>query len=88
MSKNIFYVSNTQTELFPHNKRDYFDQYIDIHSLDYIKHDNIEVAVKSISFDNKQGYNIKPNINQPHFIIIQDKIPEDHIFNKYNEIDR
>ena len=88
MSKNIFYVSNTQTELFPNNKRDHFDQYIDIHSLDYIKHDNIEVAVKSISFDNKQGYNIKPNINQPHFIIIQDKIPEDHIFNKYNEIDR
>ena len=51
MSKNIYYVSNVQTELFPNNKRDQFDQYIDVHNLDYIKHDNIEVAVKSISFD-------------------------------------
>ena len=26
-------------------------------------------------FDNKQCHNIKPNIKQPHLIIIQDKIP-------------
>ena len=88
MSKNIYYVSNVQSELFPNNKRDQFEQYIDIHNLDYIKHDNIEVAIKSISFDNKQCYNIKPNFKQPHFIIIQDKIPEDHIIKKYNEMDR
>ena len=88
MSKNIYYVSNVQSELFPNNKRDQFEQYIDIHNLDYIKHDNIEVAVKSISFDNKQCYNIKPNIKQPHFIIIQDKIPEDHIIKKYNEMEQ
>ena len=51
MSKNIFYVSNTQPELFPQNSRTKFDQYIDINELDYIKYNDLEVAVKSISFD-------------------------------------
>merc|ERR1712030_252738 len=59
MSRNIFYISNVQSELFPHNMQTKFDQYIDVHNLNYIKQgDNIEVAVKAISFDNKQLLNI------------------------------
>ena len=75
MKRNIFYASNTQSELFPHNKRTQFDQYIDIHSLDYIQQNEIEVAVKSISFDNKRCINIEPNISEPHFLIVQE-IPD------------
>ena len=63
MSRNIFYVSNTQTDLFPHNKRTKFDQSIDIHSLDYIQQKDIEVAIKSVSFDNKRCINIDYNIS-------------------------
>ena len=72
MSRNIFYISNVQSELFPHNMRTKFDQYIDVHNLNYIKQgDNIEVAVKAISFDNKQLLNIVPDIYKPHFIFTQ-----------------
>ena len=71
MSKNIFYVSNTQSSLFPNNSRTHFNQYIDINDLDYIKYENIEVAVKSISFDTRQYVDIEANILQPHFMIIQ-----------------
>ena len=75
MKRNIFYASNTQSELFPQNKRTQFDQSIDIHSLDYIQQNEIEVAVKSISFDNKRCINIEPNISEPHFLIVQE-IPD------------
>ena len=75
MKRNIFYASNTQSELFPQNKRTKFDQYIDIHSLDYIQQNEIQVAVKSISFDNKRCINIEPNISEPHFLIVQE-IPD------------
>ena len=75
MSRNIFYVSNTQSQLFPLNTRTQFNQYIDIHHLDYIKENEIEVAVKSIAFDNKKTFHIIPNIKQPHFIIIQETRP-------------
>ena len=72
MRRNIFYASNTQSDLFPQNKRTKFDQSIDIHSLDYIQQNEIEVAVKSISFDNKRCINIEPNISEPHFLIVQE----------------
>ena len=75
MSRNIFYASNTQSQLFPLNTRTQFNQYIDIHHLDYIKENEIEVAVKSIAFDNTKTFNIIPNIKQPHFIIIQETKP-------------
>ena len=72
MRRNIFYASNTQSDLFPQNKRTKFDQSIDIHSLDYIQQNEIEVAVKSISFDNKRCINIEPIIGEPHFLIVQE----------------
>merc|ERR1712208_104246 len=72
MSRNIFYISNVQSELFPHKIRTKFDQYIDVNNLNYIKQDdNTEVVVKAISFDNKQLLNILPDIYKPHFIFTQ-----------------
>ena len=72
MSRNIFYASNTQSELFPYNTRTQFNQYIDVHNLDYIKQDDIEVAIKSIVFNNTQSIHIIPNLKRPHFIIVQE----------------
>jgi hypothetical protein len=72
MSRNIFYASNTQSELFPYNTRTQFNQYIDVHNLYYIKQDDIEVAIKSIAFDNTQSIHLLPNIKQPHFMIVQE----------------
>ena len=72
MSRNIFYASNTQSELFPYNTRTQFNQYVDVHNLDYIKQDDIEVAIKSIAFDNKQSIHILPTIEQPHIMIVQE----------------
>ena len=66
MSKNIFYVSNTQPELFPQNSRTKFDQYIDINELDYIKYNDLEVAVKSISFDTRQYVDIGLDLSLIH----------------------
>ena len=84
MRRNIFYASNTQSDLFPQNKRTKFDQSIDIHSLDYIQQNEIEVAVKSISFDNKRCINIEPIISEPHFLIVQE-IPYKKGTNYFNE---
>ena len=72
MSRNVFYASNTQSELFPYNTRTQFNQYVDVHNLDYIKQDDIEVAIKSIAFDNTQSIHILPTIIQPHFMIVQE----------------
>ena len=75
MSRNIFYASNVQTDLFPNNSRTKFDQYIDINDLNYIK-DDIEVGISKISFDNKQSYLISPDINKPHFMLEQPILPQ------------
>ena len=82
MSRNIFYVSNTQSELFPYNTRSQFNQYVDVHNLDYIKQDDIEVAIKSIAFDNAQSINILPTIEKPHILIVQE-ISEGDLYKQY-----
>ena len=82
MSRNIFYVSNTQSELFPYNTRSQFNQYVDVHNLDYIKQDDIEVAIKSIAFDNTQSIHILPTIEQPHIMIVQE-ISEEEPYNQF-----
>ena len=77
MSRNIFYASNIQSDLFPNNSRTKFDQYIDINDLNYIKqNDEIEVAITKISFDNKQSFLISPDINKPHFMLEQPITPQ------------
>jgi hypothetical protein len=82
MSRNIFYASNTQSELFPYNTRTQFNQYVDVHNLDYIKQDDIEVAIKSIAFDNTQSIHILPTIEQPHIMIVQE-ISEEEPYNQF-----
>ena len=69
--KNIFYTSNANKDLFIDNTRSDFNSYIDINDLNYIHYD-VEVAIKSIAFDNTQSIYIQPNIKQPHFIIVQE----------------
>ena len=71
--KNIFYSSNANSDIYPNNTRSKFNTYINIHSLDYLPDENIEVAIKSITFDNtrSQPYKndqilgIKSNICDP-----------------------
>ena len=41
--KNIFYVSNVQSLLFPQNTRSKFENYIDFQDLNYINEENIEI---------------------------------------------
>ena len=52
MTKNIFYLSNSDSELYPSNSRSKFNSYIDIDKLDYLPNNNIEAAIKSITYDN------------------------------------
>ena len=71
--KNIFYCSNANKELFSDNTRSSFNSYIDISDLNYLNgEDDIEVAVKSIVFNNTQSIHIVPNLKRPHFIIVQE----------------
>lgn len=70
--KNIFYASNAQPIIFPQNSRVEFSNYIDLQDLNYITHENIEVAVKSITFDNNQYIKFEPRDHQPHLVLIQE----------------
>ena len=61
--KNIFYCSNTQSDMFSHNTRSKFNSYIDINDLDYLPDQDIEAAIKSITFDNRRSDNLlKDNV--------------------------
>ena len=60
--RTIFYASNMQSVLFPSNSRSNFETYIHPRDLDYIPNSDIEVAIKSISFDNT--YESYPDIEQ------------------------
>ena len=40
--------------------------------MDYIKEDDIEVAIKSIAFDNTQSIHIISKLKQPHLMIVQE----------------
>lgn len=51
--RTIFYASNMQSSLFPLNSRSSFQTYIHPQDLSYISNDNIEAAIKSITFDNE-----------------------------------
>lgn len=51
--RTIFYASNMQSSLFPLNSRSSFQTYIHPQDLSYISNDDIEAAIKSITFDNE-----------------------------------
>ena len=69
--KNIFYVSNVQSHLFSQNTRSKFENYINFQDLNYIDDENIEVGIKSISFDNNQTFKLTPDESNPHMILIE-----------------
>ena len=56
--KNIFYCSNAQGDIFPHNTRSKFNNYVDINHLNYLPTGNIEAAIKTIIFDNKRDHSL------------------------------
>ena len=47
-----------QSDMFPQNTRSKFDSYIDVNDLEYISDNDIEAAIKSITFDNKREENL------------------------------
>ena len=53
--KNIFYCSSVQSNIFPHNTRSKFYNYIDINDLSYLPDGDIEAGIKSIIFDDKRS---------------------------------
>ena len=67
--KNIFYCSNAHAEIFKNNTRSNFNSYIDIHHLEYLHDDDIEAAIKSITYDDKTAVSIRKNLTKPNFMI-------------------
>ena len=67
--KNIFYCSNAHAEIFNNNTRSCFNSYIDIHHLEYLHEDDIEAAIKSITYDDKICVPIKINDTKPSIVI-------------------
>ena len=67
--KNIFYCSNAHAEIFKNNTRSNFNSYIDIHHLEYLHDDDIEAAIKSITYDDKTFATIRSNFARPDLII-------------------
>ena len=47
----IYFASNFQNELFPQNTRSKFECYIQPTDLNYITSQDVEIAIKSITFD-------------------------------------
>ena len=67
--KNIFYCSNAHAEIFKKNTRSNFNSYIDIHHLEYLHDDDIEAAIKSITYDDKTAIRIEKNHMKPNIVI-------------------
>ena len=84
-NQNIFYASNTQQDIFPHNTRSNFENHIPKEHLDYIPDDDLEVGIKSITFDNNlKTAQINKQEKEPHIIIFQrkeQKITLDDLYN-------
>ena len=52
--RTIYFISNMHMSLFPNNTRSDFQTYMSEEVLNYIPEGAIEVAVKSITFDNSR----------------------------------
>ena len=51
-SKNIFFTSNSHSEIYPANTRSKFCSQIDQNKIDYIDKNNVTAAIKTITFEN------------------------------------
>ena len=68
--KNIFYSSNAHEEIYNNNTRSNFNSYIDIHHIEYLHDDDeIEAAIKSITFDEKTIVTIHKKYTKPNIVI-------------------
>ena len=73
MIKNIYFSSNTQSELFPDNTRSKFSTYNDIDHLSYLPDGEIDIGVKSIAFDNNLDRRIlSQNTQVPDIVILKE----------------
>ena len=74
-SKNIFFTSNSHSEIFPANTRRKFCSQIDQNKIDYIDKNNVTTAIKTITFENK--FNALSNeYGKPSIIVIQQIVGE------------
>ena len=73
LSKNITYVSNTQSNLFPGNKRSSFKNQFDVDRLKIERKKNeYEVAPKTLIFDNKfSNRTVKTQASTPDIIVFR-----------------
>ena len=70
-TKNIFYTSSAQSQIFPQNSRSDFKSLIDEQKFYHLNKNKIEAAVKNITFENKFKTFYSENL-QPDIIIVQD----------------
>ena len=75
-SKNIFFTSNSHSEIYPANTRSKFCSQIDQNKIDYIDRNNVTAAIKTITFENK--FNALSNeYGKPSIIVIQERVGEE-----------
>ena len=75
-SKNIFFTSNSHSEIYPANTRSKFCSQIDQNKIDYIDKNNVTAAIKTITFENK--FNALSNeYGKPSIIVIQERVGEE-----------
>ena len=73
-NQNIFYASNAQQDIFTQNTRSNFQNNIPKEHLAYVSDDDLEVGIKSITFDNHlKTAQIEKQEKEPHIIIFQRK---------------
>ncbi len=70
-TRNIFYTSNSHSNIFPKNARSNFSCQIDVNEFSYLHPNNLSVAIKSITFENKFN-TISNEYGKPHIILIQE----------------
>ena len=82
---NIFYSSNAQQNIFTENTRSNFQNDIQKEHLNYIPDDDLEVGIKSITFDNYlKTAQIYHQETEPHLIIFQKKEKKITLKDLYN----
>mgnify|MGYP003333245862 CR=1 FL=1 len=74
--KNIYYCSSMHGDKYPSNTRSKFSTSIHPRNLDFHTNDAIEVAVKSVLFDNRISHNEIESFDKIPDIILVNQIPK------------
>ena len=83
-TKNIFYTSNSHSEIYPENSRGRFKTHFDENHFKYIGAENFSLAIKSITIENKFN-SFNSELGKPHMILVQDNGTRRNTFN-YTEV--